>query len=246
LRRFLFLDQASEHIMNRWFIFLALVAAPAAAQNMEWKNIFVSDCEAGVHLAPNSPLEMNMNGQTIKMAINVFENGIKIAAQKGCPDLTDDDFMDWIMPNLQWGLKYTLNAEDRKTNRDKFVAKCPNLSKGGFDHLLGLYKDGTESDDGDVDQLAKTARDQLPTSCTHERFMTDGCAMAIKLPSLGVEFQMTIAKCGSGTVIPFAKVQCRGDGCVDLWKPCDADADCGGSANTAVVCTPIAVSGQVQ
>ena len=53
-----------------------------------------------------------------------------------------------------------------------------------------------------------------------------------------MDIRFVIKKCPKGGVLPFVNIECAGDGCFDIGKPCDNDQDCDGD-NQQVVCTPI-------
>eukprot|EP00935_MAST-01C_sp_MAST-1C-sp1_P000892 g892.t1 len=212
---------------------------------MDWTNIFVADCNAGVHIFPNTPAEMNMNGDMVKMALDSMEGVIMTAAKKACPSISNDDFHDWMVPNLQWALKNSLPRDKEQEMRDAFARKCPKLASGGLDFLIGIRKQ--EARDTTInEETASQIRSILPTTCTYDRYAEGtGCGMAFKLDSLDIEIRGVATKCPNSAIMPFGKIQCRGDGCADIGKPCDVDADCGGADNPAVVCTPMFERGKL-
>ena len=50
---------------------------------------------------------------------------------------------------------------------------------------------------------------------------------------------MVIAQCPNGNALPYISLKCAGEGCVDVGKPCSADADCGSASQTAVSCQSV-------
>ena len=76
----------------------------------------------------------------------------------------------------------------------------------------------------------------FPASFTYQRYKNGrGMGFQIPIPELQIKIQTVVAKCPN-SLLPYFSLQCAGDGCMDLLKPCNNDADCGGASNTAVKC----------
>jgi hypothetical protein len=200
---------------------------------MPWRNVFVADCNGGMHLMANTPIEMNFNWQTPKLVMDNAMLIVKEAARKACPALDHHDFVNFIIPSFQFGLKFVESEEKRKKLESAFLAKCPNLAGGGFEKLVGM----DDHDKKDHNDVRDVFRKVLPASCTYDQYATgNGCGAGLKLPLLGIELQLIAHKCGDNHLLPYGRLQCRGPGCEDLLKPCNTDADCGGASNDQVKC----------
>merc|ERR1719473_1104337 len=112
-------------------------------------------------------------------------------------------------------LKHTQSFKDQFSEWQAFKSKCPALKT--FDTLVGFPETQTEAEQ-ESDPLLD---DVLPPSCTYGRYISgQGCGLGMKITSLDIEIEATVSKCPSSPV-PFVKVQCRGDGCIDVGKICN-------------------------
>ena len=195
--------------------FLFFLLACTASGLMEMTNLFTADCEGGVHMMAGTALEFNVNAATPKMLLDYGYAVMLEEAKRACPEITTDEFELYVVPSLPMLLK---QAQDNDQGHS-FKNKCPNLK---------VIERVVDYDD--------TSNDILPPSCTYERYRDGhGCGIGFALTSLDVEIEATVAKCPSSSM-PFVKIQCRGEGCVDAGKPCNSDDECGGSGNSQMKC----------
>ena len=217
--------------------FLALAGSLGQHAPMVWKDLFVSDCKGGVHILPNTPLEMNGNKETLDLFIDFALDELYETMTCACPTLTKNDFKAFVMPSLEMVLSAGRGSDyaDFQAAADNFESVRPSYSDPLkiLDHSKQTFK-----------ELGDEIRNMFPPSCTYDRYVAGkGCAFQFPIKAFDVKIKAIIAQCPS-TFLPFVNIQCSGPGCEDLGKPCQdfpsGGNDCGGPGNTAMTCHKVA------
>ena len=84
-----------SHLLHAWVFLLAPFLACA---RMTARNLFVADCEGGVHVLAGTPYEMIANLTSGKMLIDYVRAAVYEEAKRACPAMTADDFIEFVMP----------------------------------------------------------------------------------------------------------------------------------------------------
>ena len=80
---------------------LVVIMIFAVTSAMEWKQLFVHDCNDGLHLLTDTPLAMNMNGQSLKLISEPIAEMLYERATCMCPGLTKAEHLRFILPSIE-------------------------------------------------------------------------------------------------------------------------------------------------
>jgi hypothetical protein len=160
---------------------------------------------------PGTPMEANMNLQTMHTIENAVVGAIFDSIKCGCPGLTLDELREGFAAGPQLLLSFmSKNQTARVAKMQRIAKKCPHLDNYLGD--LGASPDATPITDDD-------ALSMMPRTCTLESWKAGrGCSMQMPMGFLKLDMVLTVtvAQCPStSSVLPYFEVGCRGKGCVN-------------------------------
>lgn len=222
------------------------------------------DCNAGLHILPGHPLEVNVNLRGALFAMNVLAQEITARAQCaafGVPsnpdvssstcaaDLTEEVINRHFIPSVPM----LLNNLEPLRSRRRLPRQCQQHRPGQ------TVPDGkpvfaqTFFDDSAIStvfaQLLNMPSLKIPqfwiapSSCTYDRYVNGdgGCAVTIREPMTGANFNLGAHVCPL-SYLPYVSLTCTGAICNTFMRPCASSFETGlgpdecNYAQTGLVC----------
>jgi hypothetical protein len=190
-----------------------LCASVAVGTNKHLSDLAVLDCDAGLHILPQSPLATTVDLSAVKHLANTYAGDVFETAKTVCPNMGDSEFRRRFLPSVEAllaAVSYPSTFDPKDCVLDSPKAKKLTLFAHSFFEFIGTSSF--------VKGLCSYADYAKGLPCSYKLSSQD---------DVDIQLGATVKQC-PGSYLPFVSLTCNGAACQSLFLPCDADADCSG------------------
>jgi hypothetical protein len=196
-------------------------------------SISVLDCNGGLHLLPDHPLEMNVNLRGFVKTLNFAADEIRSRARcaaSGVPAcaaaLTEEVMLRHFIPSFPMLLNYLAPLRAKETLPDECQAHAPGQSNTPIFGRTFWDDSAISTILSNVFNMSSLRISQYwlpPRTCTYERYVLGdaACSLSINEPLTNANFQVGIHQCPN-SIVPYISVSCVGPVCDSFMLPCSS------------------------